>query len=105
MLDVKALLMVSCKLLYYIFWFSGLVGLINLVLRIEARCFSAFIPGRSPSVILKRKVRRFCRLLSCSEGRSSSRGRGHRLTNIRRATKVFGRKLRGHVGFVGCFCS
>ena len=27
------------------------------------------------------------------------------LTNIRRATKVFGTKLRGHVGFVGCFCS
>ena len=27
------------------------------------------------------------------------------LTNIRRDTKVFGRKLRGHVGFVGCCCS
>ena len=27
------------------------------------------------------------------------------LTNIRRATKVFGTKFRGHVGFVGCFCS
>ena len=27
------------------------------------------------------------------------------LNNIRRATKVFGTKLRGHVGFVGCFCS
>ena len=27
------------------------------------------------------------------------------LTNIRRATKVFGRKLQGHVVFVGCFCS
>ena len=27
------------------------------------------------------------------------------LTNIRRAAKVFGTKLRGHVGFVGCFCS
>ena len=71
MLDVKASLMVSCKLLYYIFS-SDLVGLINLVLRIGARCFSAFIPGRCPSMILKRKVSRFCRLLSCSEGRSSS---------------------------------
>ena len=27
------------------------------------------------------------------------------LTNIHRATKVFGRQLRGHVGFVECFCS
>ena len=26
------------------------------------------------------------------------------LTDTRRATKVFGTKLRGHVGFVGCFC-
>ena len=73
MLDVKASLMVSCKLLYYIFfWFSDLVGFINLLLRIGARCFSAFIPGRCPSMILKRKVSRFCRLLSRSEGRSSS---------------------------------
>ena len=34
-----------------------------------------------------------------------SRRVGNGLTNIGRATKVFGTKLRGHGGFVGCFCS
>ena len=34
-----------------------------------------------------------------------SRRIGNGLTNIRRATKVFGTKLRGHVGSVWCFCS
>ena len=46
-----------------------------------------------------------CQMLGLIGLGPGSRRVSNGLTNIRRATKVFGRKLRGHVGFVGCFCS
>ena len=52
------------------------------------------------------KVRQDCRLrLGFEDLGPGSRRVSNGLTNIRRATKVFGTKLRGHVGVVGCFCS
>ena len=62
----------NCCTTFFCTWFSDLVGLINLLLRTGVRYFSSSKPGRCPSMILKRKVSRFCRLLSCSEGRPSS---------------------------------